>query len=168
MKKIAIIYGTDSGNTEVVAEKIAEQLQENSPKLIDVYKATVEDAIDADVLILGTPTTGYGDTHYGWDQFLPQLEKNDLSDKTVALFGLGDQDNYADTFVDAMGIMYQGLAKTNCKFVGFVPASNYTFDGSLALEGDNFVGLPINEDFENELTDGRIADWLSSIKEYLS
>jgi flavodoxin I len=39
----------------------------------------------------------------GREEFLPQLVDVDFSGKTVALFGLGNQDKSPDEFVDAMG-----------------------------------------------------------------
>ena len=167
MKKITIIYGSDTGNTKSVAEKIAAQLAHKNPQVLDVAKATTDDVEKADVLILGTPTWGYGDMQDDWDSFLPGLEGCGLAGKTVALFGLGDSDAYPDTFVDAMGTLYKTLKKSSCNIVGRVSSSGYTFEDSTAVENGNFVGLALNEDGEPDLTDQRISAWITSIAQFL-
>jgi len=70
----------------------------------------------------------------------------------VALFGLGDQSTYTDSFVDAMGILYDYLKKKGVKIVGFVSRSGYNFNASMALVKDKLAGLAIDEEFESELT----------------
>ena len=56
-----------------------------------------------DFLILGIPTWYYGESQADWDDFFPELEKVDFSSKLVAIFGCGDQEDYAEYFLDAMG-----------------------------------------------------------------
>ncbi len=165
MKKIAIIYGSTTDNTRDAAEKIAEKLSEFSPQLKDVAKCSVDDFTAADCLILGTSTWGAGDLQDDWYDVIPKLKTVDLSDKIVALFGLGDASSYSDTFVDGMGELYEFFAEKGCKIVGFVATAEYTFDDSRAVLGDEFVGLPLDADNESDLTDERIAAWVESIKQ---
>lgn len=165
MKKISIIYGSTTDNTKDTAEKIAEQLKEFCPKIKDVAKCNVDDFTDADFLILGTSTWGAGELQDDWDGMLLQLKSIDLSDKTVALFGLGDSNGYSDTFVDGMGELYKFFNGKNCKIIGSVSAMEYCFDYSSAVIDGEFVGLPIDADNESELTDERVADWVQNIKQ---
>lgn len=165
MKKISIIYGSTTDNTRDAAEKIAEQLKDYSPQLKDVAKCNTDDFISADCLILGTSTWGAGDLQDDWYDILPKLKTVDLSDKTVALFGLGDSGSYTDTFVDGMGELYEFFVEKGCKIVGFVPTVEYSFDDSRAVVGNEFVGLPLDADNESDLTDNRIAAWVESIKQ---
>ncbi len=165
MKKILIIYGSTTDNTKEVAEKIAEQLSEFAPQLKDVAKCNVEDFTTADCLVLGTSTWGAGDLQDDWYDILPKLKAVDLSEKTVALFGLGDGYSYSDTFVDGMGELYEFFAGKGCKIVGFVATAEYSFDDSRAVVGDKFVGLPIDADNESDRTDKRITTWVEDIKQ---
>lgn len=165
MKKISIIYGSTTDNTKDTASQIAGQLSEFSPQLIDIANCRADDFTAADCLILGTSTWGAGDLQDDWYDALPKLKSVDLSDKIVALFGLGDSCSYSDTFVDGMGDLYEFFSKKGCKIVGFVPTAEYSFSASRAVVGDEFVGLPIDADNESSLTAERISVWVEKIKQ---
>lgn len=166
MKKIAIFYGTVTGNTETVARRINNQLIEMAD-VMDIACASVEDLNKYDFLFLGTSIYGMGDLQDDWERFLPVLKKAGLSGKTVALFGLGDSSGYPGTFVDGMGTIYLALQNSGCTIVGSCPTDGYSFVGSEALVDGEFVGLPLDYDNQAGLTDSRIARWLSGIIPYL-
>ena len=114
MAKVGIFFGTDTGNTRKFAKKMAQQLSETiADKPVNINKASVDDLLAYDVLILGTPTYGEGELPglssgaqtESWEEFLPTLTGADFSGKTIALYGLGDQAGYADNFVDALGML---------------------------------------------------------------
>ena len=159
--KVTVMYGTDNGNTRSIAEQIAER---SNAKIVEISTATRADFEDCDLLILGTPTCGYGDLQYDWDSRLSMLSEIDFTDRKVALFGLGDQNSYADTFVDAMGILYETLAERNVDIVGYTSTEDYTFDSSRAVRDDRFVGLALDEDAEPHKTEERIESWIASLK----
>jgi flavodoxin I len=167
MKSIVIIYGSSTGNTERAAKLIAGKLAGYSPLLKDVADVSSGELQKPDVLILGASTWSIGELQDDWDTFFPHIGKLDLRGKTVALFGTGDSESYPDTFADALGILYDEFAKTGCTFVGEVSTEGYTFDDSQALRNGSFVGLPLDEDNESDLTDSRIAAWVNSLKQYL-
>jgi flavodoxin I len=167
MKSIAIIYGSSTGNTKYAAQLVAEKLAGYSPVLKDLADISSEEFLEPDVLILGCPTWSIGELQDDWDTFFPQISKLDLKGKFVALFGQGDAEGYPDTFVDAIGILYDEFAKTGCSFVGEVSTDGYTFDDSQALRNGIFVGLPLDEDNESDNTDGRVEAWISSLKPHL-
>ncbi|MBL1265694.1 flavodoxin [Candidatus Methylomicrobium oryzae] len=173
MTKIGIFFGTDTGNTRKVAKSIAKQIgEEIAAKPVNINKATVDDLLAYDVLILGTPTYGEGElpglssgaTAESWEEFLPALAGADFSGKTVALYGLGDQAGYPGHFVDAMGMLYDAFSDCGAAFVGFTGIEGYDFERSKALLGDQFVGLALDEDNQKELSEGRLAAWLAAIR----
>jgi len=163
MKPIAIIYGSSGGNTQAVAGKLAKQLGEAQVTLLDVAKIQTTDIEAYSNLILGTSTWGSGDLQDDWDSFLPKLQALDLTDKTIALFGLGDSSSYSNTFVDGMGIIYEVIKDKDCHIVGAVLADGYDYESSRAEEADKFVDLALDEDNEFEKTDARIAAWVAAI-----
>lgn len=167
MKSIAIIYGSSTENTKNAAEKIAEKLSDYSPDLVDIYDGEEEPFLNHDVLILGASTWGIKDLQDDWSDFYHRFEKLDLSGKTVALFGLGDSFIYPDSFVDAIGIVYETLVEKGCKIIGHVSPEGYHFDYSRALVNNMFVGLPLDNDNEPDLTDARIEKWVESLKPHL-
>ena len=112
-------------------------------------------------------TWGEGELQDDWEDCFGEIQDMDFSNKKVALFGLGDQDGYPDEFVDALGIMYEELSSKGVNLVGFTSAEGYEFDESKANIDGQFCGLVIDEDNQGDLTDERISQWCSSIKEEL-
>ncbi len=163
MKPIAIIYGSSGGNTKGVADKLVKQLGDAQVNLFDVAKIKTTDLEAHANLILGTSTWGSGDLQDDWDSFLPKLQAQNLKDKTIALFGLGDSSSYSDTFVDGMGILYETIKDQGCNIVGFVGTEGYDYESSRAEEAGKFVGLALDQDNEYEKTDARIVSWVSAI-----
>lgn len=167
MKSIAIIYGSSTDNTKDAAAKIAAGLSAYNVDVKDVCDVSEEDFQNRDLLILGTSTWGIGELQDDWGGFFNKFEKMDLSGKTIALFGLGDSSGYPDSFVDGMGILYEVASKKGCRIIGEVSTDGYTFDDSKALQNGVFVGLPLDEDNESDMTSERIAQWTESLKNQL-
>lgn len=172
MAKIGIFFGTDTGKTRKVAKKIHKKLGDDADAPVNVNKASLEELSKYDSLILGTPTLGDGELPgltagaqaESWEEFLPQLKGADFSGKTVALFGLGDQEGYGHEFVDALIFIYDVLVEAGATVVGFWPTDGYTFEASKSIVDDQFVGLVLDEDNQSDQTDERIEAWLEQIK----
>jgi len=163
--RIGIFYGSSGGVTQDVATKIKKSLDLDAD-LIDIADSTKEILNQYDRLILGTSTWGEGDLQDDWEDNLEIIEELDLSGKKVALFGVGDQDGYEDTFVDGMGILYEILKESGATIIGDNwSAEDYDFSESKAFKNNSFVGLVIDEDNQEEKTDLRIDKWVNSIKE---
>ena len=163
MKPTGIFYGTSSGKTESVATRIYQYLGKEYADLRDVAESRQEDVLLYDKLIFGIPTWGIGELQDDWAEFLPELEELDLSGKSVAIFGLGDQESYPDTFADALGTLYDTLLNTGCSVLGSSCTRGYEFIESAALRNGEFVGLVLDEENQAQLTDKRIKDWLIKI-----
>ncbi len=114
-------------------------------------------------LILGASTWGIGDLQDDWDTFLPDLSSEDLNGKKVALFGLGDAEAYADSFVDGIGTIYEEIKNKGAEIIGHVETEGYKFDDSRAVFDGKFIGLPLDEDNEDDLTETRIDSWLKEL-----
>ena len=162
MGKTAIFYGSTEGNTESVAYKLKDLLGD-----VDVYNvdsASADDLAEYDNLIFGASTWEIGELQEDWETFIDVLDEVDFTGKTVAYFGCGDADGYPDTFADALGIIHERIKESGAKFIGAVDTDDYTFDDSAALYDGKFIGLPIDEDNEADLTDGRLQKWVADIK----
>jgi flavodoxin, long chain len=164
MKKIAIVYGSTTDHTKEAAESIAARLSSYEVDVMDVATLSVEQLAQYPNLILGTSTWGSGDLQDDWDSFLPKLKKADLSGKVVSLFGLGDSSSFSDTFVDGMAQIHDALQGSGCTIVGAVGADGYSFDASNAVSDGKFVGLPLDEDNESNLSANRIDSWIAAIE----
>ncbi|WP_028310292.1 flavodoxin FldA [Derxia gummosa] len=158
---VTIVYGSDGGNTTKLAKKIASK---TSGKAIDIKKATAADFENCSLLILGCPTYGDGDLQTDWQDHLGTLEEADLDGKRVAIFGAGDQMNYPESFVDAIGILYDVVADKGANVVGFTDTAGYDFTGSAALRDGKFVGLALDEDNQAGKSEKRITEWLAQIR----
>ena len=93
---VGLFFGSDTGNTEKVANKIRDTLGADLVDIYDVAKATQEDLLKYDFLIFGCPTWYTGELQADWENFVPTLRQVSLNDKIVALFGCGDQEDYSE------------------------------------------------------------------------
>ena len=164
MKEVALFYGTYTGVTGQVAQKIVNELGADKVDLFNISKDG-DKMSDYKKLIIGTSTWSIGELQEDWDAFMPKLQKMDFSGKTVALFGTGDQVGYPDTILDGMGMLYETFQYRGAEFIGFWPTQGYDFTSPLPLvDHDLFVGLAIDEDNQPELTDERIKQWCDQIR----
>ena len=169
MSKIAIFYGPEGGSVNRVAEMIQEKIGNDKAVLLAVKDASAADLEKYDKLIFGLSTVGKDtwDSEYStndWGKFMPEIGKVDYSDKTVAIFGLGDHVTYAHAFVDHLGMLGKELMANGAVLVGPVDTEAYEFEESEAVVDGKFIGLPIDEDFEPEMTEERVMAWLEVLK----
>jgi flavodoxin I len=166
MKKITVFYGSTTGNTRCVAERIA-RLFGDGASAVDVSDADAGPFGDPDVLVLGTSTWGLGDLQDDWMGALDALKGASLEGKHVAVFGLGDQMSYADTFVDGMRDLYDAAIEAGANVVGACATDGYEFNESRAVVDGKFVGLPLDDDNQGGETDARIEAWVTQLKHEL-
>ncbi len=162
MEKIAILFGSSTGNTESVAEAMAEKIGSDNVDLFNVAEASVDDLADYKNFILGASTWGVGDLQDDWDEFLSSFAEMDFAGKKVALYGLGDSMTYADSFVDGMKQIYDEISD-KAEVIGAVDTDGYNFDESASVVDGKFIGLPLDEDNEDDLTESRVDAWLEDI-----
>ncbi|MFZ5942452.1 MAG: flavodoxin [Bacteroidota bacterium] len=164
MKKTAIIYSFNTGKTAKIATQIRDAFGDAGIELVNAEEITGKKFLEYDNLILGVPTWFDGELPNYWDEFVPELEDLNLKKKKVALFGLGDQKNYGENFIDGVGIMGEILESCGATLVGFTSVEGYVFESSRAKRGDKFIGLAI--DFENQgsKNKSRVAAWVEELK----
>lgn len=169
MKSIGIFYGSSTGVCASLAKNLAGKLGVNSQDVYDVSSSKAEDATRYEVLFLGSSTWGSGDLQDDWYDFLDKLKQQNLSGKTVCLFGCGDSAMYSDTFCDAMAQIKEGLQGTGCVFAGnTVDADDYSYEGSASVENGCFIGLALDDNNEADLHDSRMDKWIESLKSTLN
>ena len=98
MSKVKLIFGTDTGNTDyVINTYILGELENNNfeHEVVEVDEITPEDWESHDFYILGIPTWYDGLLQSSWEEYFDNFREIDFTNKTVALFGLGDQIGYA-------------------------------------------------------------------------
>lgn len=167
LDKIGLFYGTDTGNTERIAKQIQQLFGADVITLHDVLEANAEDFAQYDKLILGQPTWYCGELQSHWEAFWPAFKQVDFSGKQVAFFGLGDQLEYGEFFLDAMGLMHDVVLDNGGEPVGYFPNEGFFFQESKALTDDEefFVGLALDEDQQPDRTAMRMQVWVEQVRE---
>jgi flavodoxin I len=161
MASIGIFYGSSTGNTKDVSVKLQAALGGDLHNITDVDADTIS---GYRYLVFATSTWGAGDLQDDWEDFFPTLDDVDFSGKKVGIMGLGDQENYGDTFVDGMTVLSEKIEEKGGSVVGFTSTDGYNYDNSAAEKDGQFVGLVIDEDNQSDDTAVRIKAWVADLK----
>nr|WP_307776118.1 flavodoxin [uncultured Cetobacterium sp.] len=157
--KVGIFYGSTTGVTEDIANKVGKLIEGQVMSASDIEKI-----VEFDLAILATSTWGLGDLQDDWMSSLNVLKKINLSGKKIALIGVGDQVAFSSTFVDGIKDIYDVVKENGGEIVGETSIDGYTYDDSRAEKDGMFVGLVIDEVNQSNLTEERIEQWVSKLK----
>ncbi len=163
--KALIVYGSTTSNTETAAESIKNSFEKNDIEttLKNITEVpTVQEYDEYDLIIFGSSTWGFGELQDDWLN-INYLNSLDLNGKYIAFFGLGDQMGFSDTFVDAIGLLYNELQTSGATVIGQWSREGYEFSASVALINDKFVGLALDEENQGDLTASRIEQWVTQL-----
>lgn len=167
MKKIGLFYGTDTGNTEVVSNKIKEmidaQLGEEVVDVIEIYKKEPSEFDNYENIIIGMPTWYDGELQGDWETFLPKFETIKFKGKKVIFFGLGDQYGYSFYFCDGLGVFYNMAKNQGAEIHCLWPTDGYEYDASKAEIDGQLVGLCLDIDNQDDLTQSRLDKWVPMV-----
>ena len=165
LRALGIFFSTQTGNTETVAGMIAEAAGVEPTEIGEIDMA---DLAGYDGLIVGCPTwnTGADEMRSGtsWDDLLDDIKGVDLKGKTVAVFGCGDSGSYGDNFVDGIEELHDTFAAAGAKMVGYADSSGYSHTESKSERDGKFLGLPLDQDNEDDQTEDRVSNWISQLK----
>lgn len=161
--KIGVFYGSTTGNTRRIAERIAGDLQPHLlANICDTDPAELE---RFDVLVIGASTWCLGNLQHDWESCFHRLDALDLRGTRVALFGTGDQREFGETFTDAMGVLYDKLVERGATGgFGFWPTAGYSHTASRSQRGAEFCGLALDQENQAHLTEARIAAWCDQLR----
>ncbi len=166
MKKVGLFWGSTSGNTEIAVEFMEEYLRDEGFEVdsFNVAETEPEKMLEYDNLIISCPTWNIGELQDDWDSIFMDYEKLDFSGKIGAFFGCGDAVGYPDNFLDAIGLLGKPFMKNGGKLIGKCSRDEYEFRDSVALDGDDLLGLGL--DYDNEEESAKPNDmWLEDIME---
>jgi flavodoxin I len=164
MKKVALIYSYNSTKTAKIAEKLIKEWADESLVPVNAENIDEKTFMSYEQMILGVPTWFDGELPNYWDEFVPAIDDLNLKGKTIAIYGLGDQTNYSENFLDAVGIMANLLESRGAKLIGYTSAEGYIFERSQAIKDGKFVGLAIDYENQHQMTDTRIKNWVRQLK----
>lgn len=136
MSAINILFGTESGNAELVADDIAETFNNAgvAAEAIDMEDFDVEELPEAGTVVVITSTYGEGELPATTQPFEDALlaHKPDLSGLRFAAFGLGDS-SY-ETYNNAIGILTKDLTGLGAVQIGETGRHD-------AVSGDSFTDV---------------------------
>jgi flavodoxin I len=165
-RAVGLFFGTQTGNTEEVAGVISGKAGVDAQDWGDL--AATEDLAGYDGLIVGAPTWNTGADEYrsgtSFDDYLDEIKGLSLGGKPVAVFGCGDSQGYGDNFCDAIEEIHSAFKAAGAKMIGYVDASPYQHAESKSESDSKFLGLPLDQDNEGDLTEERVEAWISQIK----
>jgi len=164
-RAVGLFWGSQSGKTEEVAEMIAGDAGLEAKDIGDV---SAGDLAGYDGLIVGTPTwnTGADEQRSGtaWDDLLEEIRGTDLCGKPVAVFGTGDSVSYGDNYCDAIEELHSTFAAAGAKMLGYVSSEGYEHSESKSEQDGKFLGLPLDQDNEDDKTEDRVKAWVAQLK----
>jgi flavodoxin I len=123
--KIAILYGSTTGKTGLVARCLAGHFP--GAELLDVAHTAVEHLGKYDAVLVGTSTWGTGILQNHWARRMATLPASAFAGKTLAFFGLGDRQAFPETFC-------AGMEKLKARYA---PAAGRVLGPDLVLDHDN-------------------------------
>lgn len=164
MSKTAIIYSYNTQKSKKVAEKVITAFGETEIEAINAEELTKAVFENYDNFIVSAPTWFDGELPNYWDEFLPDLEEMDLTKKSFAIFGLGNQKEYPENYCDAIGLLAEILEGCGATLVGQTSIEGYTYESSKAQRGDVFMGLALDQENQARLTKGRVSKWVEQLK----
>ncbi len=119
MAKAILVYGSMTGNTEILSKSVEEGLKSSNVEVVvkNVEHAGVEELKDYDVIIFGCSTWGEGELQDDFIAFEEEMGKISLNGKKAAVFGPGDIEIYPDTFCEAVNILEKRLRNCGAEIV---------------------------------------------------
>ena len=166
MAKIGIFWGSSSEMTALASDIVKSELESHNHEVVSYnVRDGIESLSNYKNLIIGCPTWHIGELQDDWDGIYEQYKKLDFSGITAAFFGCGDAVGYPDNFLDAIGLLAKPFMENGGTLIGRWPTEGYEFDNSEAHDGDDFLGLGLDNDNEEELTEEHLIIWAELIKD---
>lgn len=124
--KAIVLYGSTTGNTQMVAGWIGEALTAAGAEADVVDAAGAAKLPDCDLAVLGSSTWGQGEIQDDFAGFYDDMSADDFGGKKVAVFGCGDSGMFPDNFCEAVDKIEQKARKCGAVIVS----------ESLKIDGD--------------------------------
>ena len=143
---ITVLYGTESGNSEVVADAVAEVLtsQGYEPRVVGMEAIDPAEIFSLGRVVVISSTYGEGQLPETAQPFYDALAgtRPDLSSLQFFAFGLGDS-SY-ETYNNGIKIVVDLLKQLGARQIGETGQPNYPGSGPMMLTGTNWRVTAIN------------------------
>ncbi len=150
---------------EKLQAAINQFLEQDVVSLHNIKDEPLKNCEEYDLVIFGISTWDFGELQEDWESKWEDINTLQLSNKIVALYGMGDQEGYSEWFQDALGMLHDAVTEVGAKVIGYWPNEGYEFEASKALTNDNthFVGLALDDECQYDLSEQRIAQWSEQV-----
>lgn len=129
MEKAIVVYGSNTGNTEILAGALTEELKARydvtTRNVIDI---TPKEVLDYDLIVLGSSTWNEGELQDDFQDFYDDMDQLDLTGKRVAVFGPGDSS--WEEYCRAVDILEEKSSQLKANLV----TSGFKWDGDIDEE----------------------------------
>lgn len=141
MKKVNILFGTESGNAEMVADDLEQTLSDAGyeTSVYSMEDADLDTCKECDHVVIVTSTYGEGDLPETAAPFyeLVNNEKPDFSGLAFSAYGLGDS-SY-ENYNNAVGKFVELLQDLNATLVGEVGKHDAATGGDLTKSATSWI-----------------------------
>lgn len=117
MARAIIVYGSTTGNTELMAGHVAIGMKEAGADVTikDVRDANIDELTGYDIVVLGSSTWNGGELQEDFIDFYDDLEELPLEGTKAAAFGPGDSNH--ESFCAAVDMLEQRLRERGATLV---------------------------------------------------
>ena len=164
MKKIGLFYSHSTVKTAQIARNLLQYLTDEEGEAEIRAEVWVDDFIKFNYFILGIATWFDGELPVHWDEIIPKINTIKFRGKKVAIFGLGDQKNYPDNFVDGIGLLAKVFEEIGAQIVGYTSTEGYTYGHSVAERDGQFCGLAIDFENQSRKSNERVKSWVEQLR----
>lgn len=135
--KISIIYGSTTGSTETVAGIISNAISNHDVEVVNVAQANDNHVKEADLVLLGSSTWGYGELQDDFVTYLDRMNEELYKGKSVAVFGCGDSISFSDVFCEAVNIISDKVTTIG----GHLVSEPLKIDGDVNDHSDEIISF---------------------------
>ncbi|WP_345976023.1 hypothetical protein [Sulfurimonas sp. HSL3-7] len=135
MHRIGLFYASPAASTANIEKELAALAPLGEIDLCDIGTAPAEAISAYRHMIIGLPLWDEGRAPDAWKAYLLQIGHADLSERIVAFYGLGTQEGYSETFLEAMTALYDLVARKGGIIVGSWPIDAAPSCGWVRNEG---------------------------------
>jgi len=129
LEKAIVVYGSNTGNTEILAGAVSEQLKSRfdvtTKNVVDVRP---EDLLKFDLIVMGSSTWNEGELQDDFQDFYEDMGRLNLAGKKVAVFGPGDSS--WEEYCRAVDLLEEKSRQLRADIV----ASGFKWDGDIDEE----------------------------------
>lgn len=163
MEQASTFYDSTSGDIEHISKLKHDEIKDNAD-LFNVNSIKPDKIKSYPNIILGSSAWDISEIQNDMEYFFHDIDFHTSGQNRIALFALGNQQFYPNSFMNSMGHMYDKLYAMDATIVGKCSNEGYGFNKSKAFQDNQFFGLPHDNEMDEKLTRQKIKSWVKQHK----